>query len=126
VLAAASGSTIGVFLLDLVCRKGGEKSLKRRVKPRLLDYSKGQMQKHAAVALVISGLAPPPFPLALPSQLRAHFSIRGCVSCFWFSVLVHFDILWLAGRQSISAAVFFGSRTQPSLCGLWAASSPFA
>jgi membrane protein YqaA with SNARE-associated domain len=31
VLAAATGSTIGVFLLDLVCRKGGEKGLKRLV-----------------------------------------------------------------------------------------------
>ena len=52
----------GVFLLDLVCRKVGEKGLKRLVKPRLLDYLKGQMQNHAAVALVISCLAPPPFP----------------------------------------------------------------
>jgi membrane protein YqaA with SNARE-associated domain len=62
VLAAATGSTIGVFLLDLVCRKGGEEGLKRLVKPRLLDYLKQQMKKHAAVALVISCLAPPPFP----------------------------------------------------------------
>jgi membrane protein YqaA with SNARE-associated domain len=62
VLAAATGSTIGVFLLDLVCRKGGEEGLTRLVKPRLLDYLKRQMKKHAAVALVISCLAPPPFP----------------------------------------------------------------
>ena len=62
VLAAASGSTIGVFFLDLVCRKIGENGLKRLVKPRLLDYLKAQMQNHAAVALVISCLAPPPFP----------------------------------------------------------------
>jgi len=62
VLAAATGSTIGVFLLDLVCRKGGEEGLKRLVKPKLLDYLKQQMKKRAAVALVISCLAPPPFP----------------------------------------------------------------
>jgi len=62
VLAAAAGSTIGVFFLDLVCRKIGENGLKRLVKPRLLDYLKAQMQNHAAVALVISCLAPPPFP----------------------------------------------------------------
>lgn len=62
VLAAATGSTIGVFLLDLVCRKGGEESLKRLVKPKLLDYLERQMKKHAAAALVISCLAPPPFP----------------------------------------------------------------
>jgi membrane protein YqaA with SNARE-associated domain len=62
VLAAAAGSTIGVFLLDLVCRKGGEATLKRLVKPRLLDYLKGKMERHAAAALIVSCLAPPPFP----------------------------------------------------------------
>ena len=29
VLAAATGSMVGVFLLDLVCRKGGKEGLKR-------------------------------------------------------------------------------------------------
>jgi len=45
-----------------VCRKGGEKGLKRLVKPKLLDYLKRQMKEHAGVVLVISCLAPPPFP----------------------------------------------------------------
>jgi membrane protein YqaA with SNARE-associated domain len=62
VLAAAAGSTIGVFLLDLVCRKGGEKGLERLMKPRLLTYLKQRMDKHAAVALIVACLAPPPFP----------------------------------------------------------------
>lgn len=62
VLAAAAGSTIGVLLLDLVCRKGGEAGLKRIVKPKLLGYLKGKMERHAAVALIVSCLAPPPFP----------------------------------------------------------------
>ncbi len=62
VLAAATGSTIGVLLLDLVCRKGGEEDLKRLVKPKLLGYLKQQMKQHAAVALVVSCVAPPPFP----------------------------------------------------------------
>jgi membrane protein YqaA with SNARE-associated domain len=62
VLAAATGSTIGVLLLDLVCRKGGEEGLKRLVKPKLLTYLKRQMEQHAAAALIVSCLAPPPFP----------------------------------------------------------------
>jgi membrane protein YqaA with SNARE-associated domain len=62
VLAGAVGSTIGVFFLDLVCRKGGEAMLTRLVKPRLLGSLERQMKKHAATALVISCLAPPPFP----------------------------------------------------------------
>jgi membrane protein YqaA with SNARE-associated domain len=74
VLAGAAGSTIGVFLLDLVCRKGGEAGLNRFVKPRLHDYLKAQMERHAAIALVISCLAPPPFPfgaaIAVASALQ--------------------------------------------------------
>ncbi len=62
VIAAAVGSTIGVLLLDLVCRKGGEEGLKRLVSPRLLGYLKQKMERHAAVALIVSCLAPPPFP----------------------------------------------------------------
>ncbi len=62
VLAAAAGSTIGVFLLDLVCRKGGEAGLKRIVKPKLLGYLKDKLERHAAAMLIVSCLAPPPFP----------------------------------------------------------------
>jgi membrane protein YqaA with SNARE-associated domain len=62
VLAATVGSTIGVLLLDLVCRKGGEETLKRLVKPKLLGYLKQRMEKHAAVVLIVSCIAPPPFP----------------------------------------------------------------
>src|SRR5690348_7915664 len=46
VLAGAAGSTIGVFILDLVCRKGGEEGLNRIVKPKLHDYLKRQMESH--------------------------------------------------------------------------------
>jgi len=65
VLAAATGSTIGVVLLDLVCRKGGEEGLKRLMKPKLLDYLKRRMKRHAAAALIVSCLAPPPFPFGV-------------------------------------------------------------
>jgi len=73
-LAAATGSTIGVFLLDLVCRNLGEAGLTRIVKPKLLDSLKYQMQQRAASVLVVSCLAPPPFPfgaaIAVASALQ--------------------------------------------------------
>ena len=62
VLAGAVGSTIGVFFLDLVCRKGGDAMLTRLVKPRLLGYLKQRMKKHAAMVVIVTCLAPPPFP----------------------------------------------------------------
>ena len=73
ILAAAIGSTIGVFLLDLVCRKGGEEELKRLMKPKLLDYLKRQMKQHAAVALIVSCLAPPPFPFGASTAVASAF-----------------------------------------------------
>jgi membrane protein YqaA with SNARE-associated domain len=73
VLAAAAGSTIGVFLLDLVCRRGGEAGLKRLVKPKLLDDLKSRMGRHAAIALVISCVAPPPFPFGAAIAVASAF-----------------------------------------------------
>jgi membrane protein YqaA with SNARE-associated domain len=62
VLAVATGSAAGVFLLDLVCRKGGEHGLRRLVKPQQFDNLKRRMEQHAAALLVLACLAPPPFP----------------------------------------------------------------
>jgi len=74
VLAGAAGSAIGVFILDLVCRNGGDAMLKRLVKPRLLDYLRQRMEKHAAMVVVVTCLAPPPFPfgaaIAVASALQ--------------------------------------------------------
>lgn len=36
VLAASAGSAVGVLLLDLVCRKGGEEGLKKMMAPKRL------------------------------------------------------------------------------------------
>jgi membrane protein YqaA with SNARE-associated domain len=74
VLGAAAGSTLGVLLLDLVCRKGGEKGLTKLVKPRMLNYLKHKMERHGAGVLIVSGIAPPPFPfgaaIAVASALQ--------------------------------------------------------
>lgn len=105
VLAAATGSTTGVSLLDLVCRKGGEAGLKRLIKPRLLDYLKRQMEKHAAVALVISCLAPPPFPFG---------AAIAAASAFQYPRLRLLALVFVARAARYSlvgwAAIYFGRR----------------
>ena len=65
VLSAAVGSTLGVLLLDAVCRKGGEEGLKRMMKPGRLEYFERRMKNQAAVAIATACLAPPPFPFTL-------------------------------------------------------------
>jgi membrane protein YqaA with SNARE-associated domain len=62
VTAAAAGSVVGVFLLDLVCRKSGEEGLKKIIKPGRLNYLKNRIEKHGVAALIVACLAPPPFP----------------------------------------------------------------
>jgi membrane protein YqaA with SNARE-associated domain len=62
IAGAAAGSVVGVFLLDLVCRKIGEEGLKKIIKPRRLTYLKNKIEKHGNAVLIIACLAPPPFP----------------------------------------------------------------
>ncbi len=62
VLAASLGSATGVLLLDLACRKGGEEGLKKMMSGKRINYLKKKMSQHAAVPLIVTCLAPPPFP----------------------------------------------------------------
>jgi membrane protein YqaA with SNARE-associated domain len=105
VLAGAAGSTIGVLLLDLVCRKGGEEGLKKLMKPKLLDYLKRQMKEHAAAALVVSCLAPPPFPFGASIAAASAFQ-------FPRTRLLALVFIARAARFSLMgwAAVYFGRR----------------
>lgn len=62
VAAASLGSMIGVLLLDLVCRKGGEEGLKKILSPSRFDYLKKKISQRAAAAIILACVAPPPFP----------------------------------------------------------------
>jgi membrane protein YqaA with SNARE-associated domain len=62
VLSAALGSTLGVLLLVLVSRRLGDQGLRKVLSRRKYEKLKDRIGNHAAVAIVISGLAPPPFP----------------------------------------------------------------
>lgn len=62
VIAAAVGSLLGVLLLDLVCRRGGEEGLKRIVSAKRLSYVKTKIKSNAAIMILFATLAPPPFP----------------------------------------------------------------
>jgi membrane protein YqaA with SNARE-associated domain len=65
VMTAAIGSTVGVLLLDLVARKGGEEGLKRMMKPTRFEYFKKRMSTKAGVAVAIASISPPPFPFTV-------------------------------------------------------------
>ena len=73
VLCAALGSVLGVFLLDLVCRKNGQEELKKMITPARLKYVEKRMRNGAAFAIVVACLAPPPFPFTLAIAAASAF-----------------------------------------------------
>jgi len=105
VVAGAAGSAIGVFFLDLVCRKGGEAGLKYLVKPKLLEYLKDKIEKHAAAAVIVTCLAPPPFPFGAAIAVASAFQyprVRLLSLVFVARTVRYSLIAW--------AAIYFGRR----------------
>jgi membrane protein YqaA with SNARE-associated domain len=101
VVTAAIGSTLGVLLLDAVCRKGGEEGLKRMMKPRRLEYFKRRMSNQAAIAIGLACLAPPPFPFTLVIASASAFAYPRLrlLSLVFVARAIRFVIVgWLAIR----------------------------
>ena len=97
ILTAAVGSTLGVLLLDAVCRKGGEEGLKRMMKPRRLEYFKRRMANRAAIAIALACLAPPPFPFTLVIASASAFAYprRRLLGLVFVTRAVRFTIVGL-------------------------------
>jgi membrane protein YqaA with SNARE-associated domain len=97
VLSASIGSTLGVLLLDLVCRKGGQEGLKRMMNRKRFEYLEKKMAKHSALALVVASLAPPPFPFTVVVAAASAFQYprRRLLAVIFFSRAVRFTMLGL-------------------------------
>lgn len=65
VISAVCGSTIGVFLLDLIARKGGEAGVQKVAGQSRFEYLKRKIGEKGGRALVVGCLAPPPFPFTM-------------------------------------------------------------
>jgi membrane protein YqaA with SNARE-associated domain len=101
VVTAAIGSTLGVLLLDVVCRKGGEEGLKRMMRPGRLDYFKRRMSNQAAIAIGLACLAPPPFPFTIVIVSASAFAYPRLrlLGLVFITRAVRFSIIgWLAIR----------------------------
>ena len=105
---ATAGSLIGIFLLDLITRKGGEAGLEKMMSRKRFDYWKNKMNERAAYTIMLGCLAPPPFPFravilaASAFQYPRHKLLSvACVSRFArFSIVAALAIVF--GRQVIS------------------------
>lgn len=75
VIAAAAGSVVGVFLVDLVMRKVGEEGLDNFVSEKTVKRLKSKLEDHAGRAVFVGTILPPPFPftavVAMAAALQA-------------------------------------------------------
>lgn len=64
-LMATVGSVVGEYVTYRLARKGGQKTLERRLRRRRMDKIKKIFNRWGFSALVIPALAPPPVPLVV-------------------------------------------------------------
>jgi membrane protein YqaA with SNARE-associated domain len=62
VTAAAGGSTLGCYIIDLIVRKRGGAGIRKVLSAKRLKYVEKKIEHHAPAALLVATLAPPPFP----------------------------------------------------------------
>lgn len=62
VLVSAIGSVAGVFIIDLLMRKAGEKGLERFLSQKKIDRFKNKMENKAGISVFVATVLPPPFP----------------------------------------------------------------
>jgi uncharacterized membrane protein YdjX (TVP38/TMEM64 family) len=53
---------VGVFLIDLIMRKTGEKGLERFVSTKRIEKLKAKLENKGGITVFIATLIPPPFP----------------------------------------------------------------
>lgn len=62
VLVSAIGSLAGVFIIDLIMRKAGEKGLERFISQWKIEKFKNKIENKAGISVFIATVLPPPFP----------------------------------------------------------------
>ena len=103
VVVSAIGSVIGVFVVDLIMRKAGEKGLERFVSQRRIEKLKAKLENKAGITVFIATLIPPPFPFT-PAVMTASAlqTPRGkLLSAVFFGRLLRF------GAEAV-LALYFG------------------
>jgi membrane protein YqaA with SNARE-associated domain len=70
VLMSAIGSVIGVFMIDSLMRKAGEKGLERFISRKRIEQLKSKIENKAFITVFLATLIPPPFPFT-PAVMTA-------------------------------------------------------
>lgn len=105
VVASVVGSMLGVFVIDSLMRKTGEKGLERFISPGQLDRLKRKLKTKAWLTVFIATLMPPPFPFTpvIMTASALQCSRAGILSAVGVGRLIRFTL------EAI-LAVYFGRR----------------
>jgi membrane protein YqaA with SNARE-associated domain len=109
---ATLGSMIGCFLIDWICRKGGEQGLHRVLPEKRIEYVKNRVRKSAGPALALAAIMPPPFPFtpfvavaaAFQYPRKKLFGILAPMRMLRFSVIGLLAILYGPGIIELANA----------------------
>jgi len=105
---AAAGSVLGIFLLDLLCRTGGEAGLEKLTGRKRFEELERKMQKGAGYAVAVACLAPPPFPFTpvIAAASAFQYPRRKLLSIAFVARIVRFfvvaELAIAFGRQILS------------------------
>ena len=108
VVASAIGSVIGVFVIDLLMRKTGEKGLERFLNKKRIEQVKSKIENKAFITVFLATLVPPPFPFtpAVMTASALQFPKAKLLGAVFVGRLVRFGIEAILalyfGRQVIA------------------------
>ena len=105
VLASVAGSLLGVFFVDVLMRKTGEKGLSRFVSKKKLDSLKKRLETKSWLTVFIATVLPPPFPFTPVVMTASALQIprRAVLSAVFVGRLIRFTVEAVLG-------VYFGRR----------------
>ena len=94
VLVSAFGSVVGVFVIDVLMRKAGEKGLERFVSQKKIEKLKSKIENKAELTIFFATLMPPPFPFtpAVMTASALQASRKKLLLTVFFGRLVRFGI----------------------------------
>ena len=105
VLMSATGSVLGVYVVDLLMRKAGDEGLKKFLKPNKIEKLRQKMEKNAGWAVFMATLIPPPFPFTgvVMAASALQCSRRLLLGAVFVGRLIRFTVEALL-------AIYFGRR----------------
>jgi membrane protein YqaA with SNARE-associated domain len=97
VLAAATGSALGVLLLDLVARKAGEEGIQKVAGSKRFEYLKRKIGEKGGRTIALGCLAPPPFPftMAVATNSALGYPRSRLLGIVWLARAFRFTVIGL-------------------------------